>query len=295
MELRVLRYFITVVGERNISRAAEKLHVSQPTISRQLKDLETELGVTLFERGQHNITLTPAGDYFAKQARQILTLADKTVGNLQQTPELTGQVLIGCAEAPLMTTVAAASQQLHRSAPKIKMSFTSTDATGVEQQMRAGILDFGVIMEPHDKTGFNFLSLPGTTTWGLLLRRDDPLATQPTIHPADLTKLPLIVSQQHGTNELFDQWLGSNQIHLQVVAQYNLLYNASLLAQAGLGAVLCLDGIINTTGSELVFVPLAPRLDAHASLIWSRDLPLSGAAQAFLEAVKAQVAPTKKR
>lgn len=286
MELRVLRYFLMVVNERNISRAAEKLHVSQPTISRQLKDLEDELGVTLFERGSRSIELTTAGEYFAQQARQIVQLADKTVANVTQTPELTGRILIGSAEAPMMASVAKAIALLAKTAPKVQVGLYSTDANEVNQKLTAGLFDFGVVMEPLPKDDQDFINLPGTTGWGMLVQRDSPLAQKTAVTATDLTNQRLIMPQQHGSIDYLADWLGSSEIQLDVVASYNLLYNASIMVAAGVGSALCLDGIINTANSDLVFVPLAPRLEAKASLVWPQNSPLSPAATAFLNALR---------
>jgi DNA-binding transcriptional LysR family regulator len=287
MELRVLRYFLMVVNERNISRAADKLHVSQPTISRQLKDLENELGVTLFERGSRSIDLTSAGEYFAKQAQQIVQLADKTVANVNQTPELTGSILIGSAEAPMMTSVAKAIAQLAKTAPGVRVGLYSTDANEVNQKLAAGVFDFGVVMEPLAKDDQDFISLPGTTAWGVLVQRDSPLAQKTAITAADLTGQRLIMPQQHGSIDYLSDWLGSSEVKLNVVASYNLLYNAAIMVAAGVGAALCLDGIINTANSDLVFVPLTPRLEAHSSIVWLQHSPLSPAATAFLNTLRA--------
>lgn len=286
MELRVLRYFLMVVNERNISRAAEQLHVSQPTISRQLKDLEDELGVSLFERGSRQIELTQAGEYFANQARQIVLLADKTVANINQTQALTGSILIGSAEAPMMTTIAKAISQLGQTAPKVRVVIYSTNADDVGQRLKAGIFDFGVVMEPTEKNEQDFIRLPGTTAWGVLVRQDSPLAAKHALKVSDLVNQRLIVSQQHGSIPLLDDWIGTSDVHLNEVATYNLLYNASIMVEAGVGIALCLDGIINTAQSDLRFIPLTPRLEAKASLVWPKHVSLSPAATAFLKTLR---------
>ncbi|WP_125709702.1 LysR family transcriptional regulator [Lacticaseibacillus porcinae] len=286
MELRVLRYFLMVVNERNISRAAEQLHVSQPTISRQLKDLEAELGISLFERGSRQIELTEAGEYFANQARQIVLLADKTVANVNQTQAITGSILIGSAEAPMMTTVAKAIAQLGQTAPNVRVGIYSTDANDVGQRLKAGIFDFGVVMEPTEKNDNDFLRLPGTTAWGVLVRRDSPLASKHALAVSDLVDQRVIMSQQQGSIALLDDWIGTSDVQLNTVATYNLLYNASIMVAAGVGIALCLDGIINTAQSDLRFIPLAPRLEAKASLIWPKHSPLSPAATAFLKELR---------
>ena len=286
MELRVLRYFLMVVDERNISRAAEKLHVSQPTISRQIHDLENELGVTLFERGSIAIELTSAGDYFVNQARQIVALADKTVTNVQRTQEISGSVMIGSAEAPMMTTIASAINRLRETAPNVRTNIYSTDAHDVHTRMQAGLFDFGVVMEPTDKSDYDFINLPGTTSWGALVRQDSALGKHVTIAANDLQNQRIIVPQQHGSVDILTDWLGSSNHQLNVVATYNLLYNASIMVSAGVGIALCLDGIINTDNTDLRFIPLTPRLEGHASLIWSKAGQLSPAANAFLEALQ---------
>jgi DNA-binding transcriptional LysR family regulator len=286
MELRVLRYFLTVVDERNISHAAEKLHVSQPTISRQLRDLEDELGVTLFERGSRTIELTNSGEYFVNQARQIVALADKTVANVQRTQEISGSIVIGSAEAPMMATIAAAIGKLRETAPKVCANIYSTDANDVHTRMKTGLIDFGVVMEPTDKNDYHFINLPGTTGWGVLVRRDSPLGRQASVTVADLQNQQVIAPQQHGSIDLLTDWLGSSENQLDIVATYNLLYNASILVTAGVGIALCLDGIINTANTDLRFVPLAPRLEGHASLIWPKAGQMSPAAGAFLAAMQ---------
>ncbi|MFT8411115.1 MAG: LysR family transcriptional regulator [Schleiferilactobacillus perolens] len=291
MELRVLRYFVTVVAERNISKAAVRLHVSQPTVSRQLQDLEEELGVQLLKRGSRAIELTPAGEYLVHQARQMLALADKTRENIHQSQEISGRVLIGAAEAPMMRTVARAIHHLNQIAPKVQVQLISTDANDVHERMQAGVFDFGVVMEPTDKAGYQFTQLPGTTRWGVLVPRQSDLGQKQLIHPADLQGQRLIVSQQYGAAALIKDWLGTSAIQYTVAATYNLLYNASLLATAEVGSVVCLDGIINTAGTDLIFVPFDPSLTVHASLIWPGDMPLSPAATAFLQAIRQQTAP----
>ncbi|WP_461215951.1 LysR family transcriptional regulator [Lacticaseibacillus sp. GG6-2] len=287
MELRVLRYFLTVVAEHNISRAATQLHVSQPTISRQISELEDELGVSLFDRGSREIALTTAGAYFANQARQIIALADKTVANVQRTHDVSGSVMIGCAEAPMMACVSAAIKQLQATAPKVVVNLYSTDASDVHTRMHAGFFDFGVVMEPTDKADYHFVNLPGTTNWGLLVRKDSPLAQLKAATVSDLQNQRVIMTQQRGSVDLLNDWLGASDNQLQVVATYNLLYNAALMVSAGVGIALCLDGIINTAQTDLRFVQLTPQLVGHASLIWPNNAQLSPAAYAFLDAMMA--------
>lgn len=192
----------------------------------------------------------------------------------------------------MMATIAQAIRTMGEVAPRVTANIYSTDADDVYQRMHAGVFDFGVVMEPASKTDYNFLSLPGTTAWGVLVRRDSPLAQRPMITPAELREERLITPQQRSNVEIFADWFGNSDVELNVAATYNLLYNASVMAMAGVGTVLCLDGIINTTNTDLVFIPLAPRLEARSALIWPKAAQLSAAASAFLDAVRSLLPDT---
>lgn len=281
MELRVLRYFLMIVQEKNISKASARLHVSQPTVSRQLKELEEELGTTLFERGNRTIQLTTDGEYFANQARQILSLTDKTLANIHQEKDISGSVYVGSAEARSMLTVAQAIGHLNQRHPHVQINLVSMDAADIHQHLTSGVFDFGVVMEPIDKHDYDFIRLPGESRWGLLVKNTDPLARQTTVSLADVAQTRLIVPQQGGTARIHDLF-GFEQADLNVVATYNLLYNASLLVSAGVGNALGLDGIINTNQSDLTFVPLNPRISSGSSFVWLKGQRLSVAAQALL-------------
>lgn len=282
MELRVLRYFQAVVAELNISRAAARLHVSQPTISRQLKDLEDELGVTLFERNGRHIQLTSSGEYFATQTNQIIALADKTLANINTAKQISGTVELGSAEARSFLTIAQSIKKLQRRYPKIKTNVTSSNANQIRTNLKSGNFDFGIVMEPTDKHDLNFIQLPGESRWGLLVPRNSSLADHDHITLADLEGQNIITSAQHGTINQLQEWYGESTPKFKIVATYNLLYNASLLVSAGVGYALGVDGIINTNQTDLTFIPLAPRLTASTSLVWLKGQRLSEAAHAFL-------------
>lgn len=283
MELRVLRYFQAVVYELNISRAAERLHVSQPTISRQLKDLEEELGVTLFDRNGHNLKLTDSGEYFSNQVNQILALTDKTVENIHHEQEISGSIVIGSAESRSFLNIAQSINKLIKAHPKIKTNIISTNSEGIRANLKSGNYDFGIVMEPADKSEYNFLRLPGESRWGLLLPRQAPLAKKDYLTFNDLDGKKIIISRQHGIADQFKEWSQVDNPKFNVVATYNLLYNASLMVSAGVGYALCIDGIINTNQSDLVFVPLEPRVTAGTSLVWYKGQHLSKAAETFLK------------
>ncbi|GEO78515.1 transcription regulator [Companilactobacillus mindensis DSM 14500] len=283
MELRVLRYFQAVVNELNISRAAERLHVSQPTISRQLKDLENELGVTLFDRNGHNLKLTNSGEYFANQVNQILALTDKTVENIHREQEIVGSIVIGSAESRSFLNIAQSINAMHHAHPKIKTNIISTNSEGIRANLKSGNYDFGIVMEPTDKSEYNFLKLPGESRWGLLLPRKSPLAKKDHLSFDDLDGKDIIISRQHGVVDQFREWSQKDDPKFNVVATYNLLYNASLMVSAGVGYALCIDGIINTNQSDLIFIPLEPRVTAGTSLVWYKGQHLSPAADTFLK------------
>lgn len=289
MELRVLRYFQAVVQERNISRAALRLHVSQPTISRQLHDLETELGIVLFERGSRNIQLTDSGDYFANQVNQILALTDKTLANIHEEQDISGNIVIGSVEARSFLTIAQTINGLQKHYPHIQTNIISTNADQIRTNIKSGYYDFGIVMEPSDKTGYDFMRLPGESRWGLLVTNHSPLATKDHVGLTDLAHEKLIISSQHGMTELLNDWLGGSATKMNIVATYNLLYNASLMVAAGVGSALCIDGIVNTNQSALTFVPFAPRLTAGTSLVWHHGQRHSAAAEAFLKQLSADI------
>lgn len=289
MEFRVLRYFLAVVDEKNISRAAQQLHVSQPTVSRQISELEEELGTTLFERGSRSIELTNSGEYFATQARQILSLTDKTLENIHENQDISGSVWIGSAEAKNFLTVAQAIRELQETYPRIQINVTSTNADDVRARLKSGVFDFGIIMEPADKSDFDFLRIPGESRWGLLVPNTSPLAQKDHLALNDLLGQKLIISQQKGMTEVLNDWFGESNQDIHVVATYNLLYNASLMVSAGVGYALCIDGIVNTNQSELTFVPLKPMLTTGSSIVWLKGHRLSTAAKTLLNQISADL------
>lgn len=288
MELRILRYFLMVVQEQNISRASERLHISQPTVSRQLKDLEDELGITLFERGSRTIQLTEEGQYLADQARQILALTDKTLDNIHKEKDISGSVYIGSAESKMIITVAQSIHHLREIHPNILVNMISTDAINIKQKLENGVYDFGIVMEPFDKTDYDFVKLLGESSWGVLTLNSSPLAKKEYITLSDLEHLNLIISQQNGVRNLH-QIFGLENENIHVAATYNLLYNASLMVSAGVGDALTLDGIINTNQSDLTFIPLKPRVTAGSTLIRLKGQRLSKAAQAIWDQVKSDI------
>ncbi|MDG2980251.1 LysR family transcriptional regulator [Latilactobacillus curvatus] len=285
MELRVLRYFSMVVQERNISRAAKKLHVSQPTISKQLKELEDELSITLFKRGSRNIQLTPPGEYFAQQVQHILDLMDKLVVNLHEGQSVSGRILIGIGELELTQSIAEAINRLTSRQPDIQIDLFSTTDEDLHNKLQSGLFDFGIMLNPADTQNYNAVELPGDTTWGILAPQNSLLATHRVVTPDDLTQLPLITAQQNVINTQFAQWLKKPLTTLNQVATYNFHQNAARLVSAGIGYALYLNSHSEVPQSDLAFIPLMPKLTSTTSLVWSNERPPSAAAKFLIDHV----------
>lgn len=290
MELRVLRYFLTVVREETISGAAETLHITQPTLSRQLKELEEELGKKLFIRGKRKISLTEDGLLLRRRAQEIIELANQTEADFHSSKELIGgDIHIGGGETDGMRLIARAAQRMNRNYPEVRYHLFSGNADDVTERLDKGLLDFGVLIEPVDKKKYDYIKLPAFDTWGVLMRRDSPYASCKSLSPEDLAGMPLICSRQSLVQNELSGWLGKEFGQLNVVATYNLLYNASLMVDEGLGCALCLDRIINTAGSSLCFKPLVPRLEVGLIMAWKKYQVFSKAAEKFMEALQAEV------
>lgn len=288
MELRVLRYFIAVANEQNISAAAKQLHLSQPTLSRQLKDLELELGTTLFERGNRKITLTEEGMFLFNKAKEIVELTEKTEANLKGTKqEISGEVYIGGGETEAMKFIAKTIKVLLGSHSGIRFHLYSGNADDITEKLDNGLLDFGIVIEPMDKQKYDYIKLPATDLWGVLMRKDDPFAQKPFIQPEDLMDKPLLISRQTAVSNEMTGWFGKDIDDLHVVGTYNLIYNAALMVEENIGYALCLDKLVNTTGdSKLCFVPLLPKLEANLNIIWKKHQVFSSAANLFLEQLR---------
>lgn len=284
MELRILRYFLAVAKEETISGAAELMNVTQPTLSRQLMELEEELGKRLFIRGNRKITLTEEGHYLRKRAEEILDLADKTKSDLQTSDEfLCGDVFIGGGETDAMRLIAKTIKDMNLAYPKIRYHLFSGNADDVTEKLDMGLIDFGLLIEPVDKEKYAYLRLPAMDTWGLLMRKDSPYAKLDNITPKDLTSLPLLCSRQTMVKDELSNWFGKDFDKLNIVSTYNLLYNASIMVEEGVGYALCLDRLVNTTGkSKLCFRPLYPKLECGLVMVWKKNQIFSRACEQFL-------------
>ncbi len=288
MELRVLRYFLAVAQEESISGAADYLHLTQPTLSRQLMDLEEELGKKLFIRGSRKVRLTEDGLLLRKRASEIVELVEKTESEFWGSKEaVAGDVYIGGGESDAMRLIARAARTLQRLHPNVHYHLFSGNAGDVCEKLDKGCLDFGILLEPVNLKRYDYVRLPCTDLWGVLMRKDSPLAALESIRAEDLLGKPLLLSRQAMGKDSLSAWFGMDYTDLNIVATYNLLYNASLMVEEGLGYAVTLDRLVNTTGdSPLCFRPLEPRLEIGLYVVWKKFQIFSKAAAKFLAALE---------
>lgn len=291
MELRVLRYFLAVAKEESITAASETLHVTQPTLSRQLMELEEEFGKKLFIRGNRKITLTDEGILLRKRAEEIVELVEKTETEITASDEIiNGDIYIGGGETDAMHIIAHIIKKLQEKYPQVKYHLFSGNADDVTERLDRGLLDFGVVIEPANIQKYDYLKLPATDTWGVLMRKDSPLAQNTVIKPKDLHNIPLLCSRQSMVGKGISQWIGKDFEKLNIVATYNLVYNASLMVEEGIGYALSLDKLVNTTGnSALCFKPLEPKLEVGLNIVWKKSQVFSKAAKKFLEMLESEL------
>ncbi len=285
MELRVLRYFLAVAREESITGAAKMLNVTQPTLSKQLMDLEAELGKQLLIRGNRRITLTEEGVLLRKRAQEIVDLVTKTETEFANSEEvISGDIYIGGGETDAMRLIAKIIKALQEEYPHIQYHLYSGNADDVTERLDKGLLDFGIIVGAANIQKYDYLRLPATDTWGLLMKKDSPLAALENIKPENLRELPLLCSRQALDGNEISGWFREGSEKMNVVATYNLIYNAALMVEEGIGYALCLDKLVNTTSvSNLCFKPLEPRLEAHLNIVWKKYQVFSKAAEKFLK------------
>ncbi len=285
MELRVLRYFLAVAREQNITAAANMLHVTQPTLSRQLMDLEDEFGKKLLIRGKRKVTLTNEGQFLRRRAEEIVALADKTEAEMTFSDvETGGDIYIGGGEAEAVRLIARLAGDILREYPNIHYHLISGDGDDLQEKLDKGLIDFGIFVEPADITKYEFIRLPATERWGVVMRKDSPLASRELIRPEDVWELPLIVSRQTTYDKKLQKWLQKELDKLNVVATYNLYYNAGLMVEEGVGYVIGIDNLADISeNSSLCFVPLDWEHQLHFDLVWKKYQTFSRAAELFLD------------
>ena len=290
MEIRVLRYFLAVAQEGSVTRAARALHLTQPTLSRQIRELEEELGQTLFSRGGRELSLTREGLLLRQRAEEIVGLAEITEKEFRSLGEKTvsGDLSLGCGESKALSFVTDALKVLQDEHPLIIPHFFSGNGEIVMDRLDKGLLDFAVLMGAENTERYSSLPLPNHDTWGLLMDKDDPMAQKKAITAEDLLGIPLILSSQSLSRDELSGWLGFPMSRLHIAATYTLLFNGSLMVRSGLGYALCFDHIAPSgKDSPFAFRPFAFRpLTSPLSLVWKKHQILSAPAEAFLAKIR---------
>lgn len=294
MELRVLRYFLTVAREGSVTGAANSLHITQPTLSRQIKDLEEELGTKLLVRHSHSVALTAEGIRLRQRAEEILDMVERTESEFVPSPEsVGGEVHIGGGETRAMRLIAEIIHDMRTDYPGIRYQLHSGNAIDVAERLDKGLLDFGIFIQPADVTRYDSLDLPAKDVWGILMRKDSPLANRKAIRKKDLFGVPLLCSRRAvmggKLRKAIGGWFGKDFDKLNVVATYNLIFNAAIMVEQGVGYALSLDGLSNTTATNnLCFRPLDPKMESGLNIAWKKYHIFSPAVQVFLKRIQAK-------
>ena len=288
MELRVLKYFLTVADEGNITRAADILHVTQPTLSRQLMELEDELGTALLIRGKRSVTLTDEGFLFKQQAEMIVELSDKLEHTFKDQKDVVcGTIRIGASEAVGCRALAAYMKEFREKYPDVQFDLYNGMADNIKEMLERGLLDLGLVLEPVDTAKFEYVRLPQKETWGLLLRKDHELAEKETITVEEIRPYPLIMpGREKAKNEVL-HWMHCEERHLDIPAYYNLLSNAALLVETGMGCAVCLDGALSIHADpDLCFRQLLPEHTTRSVILWKKNHLFSQAASLFVQTIQ---------
>lgn len=287
MEIRVLRYFLEIAREGNMTKAAEYLHVSQPTLSKQMKELEAELGKKLFRRGSSSVHLTNEGMLLRKRAEDILDMVDKTTEEFRSLDVITGgEIKIGCAESHQIKYLARSIYNLKKKYPLLRYHLSSGNTEQVAERLDKGLIDFAVIVEPPDLSRYNYLEVPETNRWGVVMLADDPLAQKEKIRVEDLLGLELMTSQQAMLVDI-PRWCGEKADMLNLSGTINLFYNGSVFVKEGLGYLLTFEHLVEIgEGCPLRFRPLDPLLETKMYVIWKKYQVFTPIAELLLEQLK---------
>ena len=285
MELRVLKYFLAVAREENITKAATLLHLTQPTLSRQLMQLEEELRVQLFRRSRYHIELTEDGMLLRRRAQELVDLAEKTTREFtMRETELMGEIAIGAGETRSMSFLSRAMVSFRERYPKVTFRIFSATADDVKERLDTGLLDMGLLTEPVDVGRYAFCRMKERDRWGVLVRLDSPLAGLDSVTPDDLEQVPLIISGRERVQRELANWFGDRWERLQIAASFNLILNAANMVRYGVGTALSFD--LNFSFDDLRFIPLSPTMDTGTVLVWKKDLVLTPVVEAFHQHIK---------
>ena len=283
MELRTLKYFVAVAREESITRAAEKIPITQPALSRAIQILEDELGKKFFTREKYSVKLTTDGLEFLRDAQELLSLAHKIETKFKNPDSIYGDVYIGCAESYAMKYFARAAKNVQKNYPDVHFNLYSGNIEDICSRLDNGLLDFYLTLQSVDVSKYESLTLPEFDVWGIILRRDDPLAAKNFFTLEDLQSLPLILSRE-ALREEYPKLFGNSIEKFNVVATYNLIFNAAIMAREGVGYPISIDKLIND--AELCFRPLAPELKSELKFIWRRERLLTPQAKILLDEMK---------
>ena len=288
MELRVLKYFLTVADEGNITRAADILHVTQPTLSRQLIELEEELGTALLIRGKRSVTLTDEGFLFKQQAEMIVELSDKLEHTFKDKKDVVCVTIrIGASEAVGCRALALYMKEFREKYPDVQFDLYNGMADNIKEMLERGLLDLGLVLEPVDTAKFEYVRLPQKETWGLLLRKDHELAEKETLTVEEIRQYPLIMPGRENAKEEVLHWMQCEERHLDIPAFYNLLSNAALLVEAGMGCAVCLDGALSIHADpNLCFRKILPEHTTRSVILWKKNHLFSQAASLFVQTIQ---------
>lgn len=288
MDIRVLRYFLTVVREENISRAAKMLFITQPTLSRQLQELERELDTKLFIRGKAKITLTDSGILLRRRAEELVELADKTERELLAKDEsVSGTVSIGCGESMAVKTLAELINTFSKQYPEVVFDLYTGAADHIKEQIDQGIIDIGLLMEPIEIEKYDYIRLRQTERWGILMRSDNPLCEKSSVTVSDIKDIPLIIPRRIGPQSVLRGWFGNDFDRLNIISTCNLIANSARLALLGTGSVITIEGSVDMYENRcLCFKPFYPELSNTSVLAWKKYQPFGQAATKFIEYIK---------
>ena len=280
-----MNYFLTVAREENITRAAQLLHVTQPTLSRHLMQLEEELGVQLFHRGKHSVSLTEDGMLLRRRAQELVSLSEKTKLELQHKEEIpAGEIAIGCGESKSMSLLSEKMVSFRQKYPLVQFSIYSAIADDIKERIEKGLLDMGLLVEPVDISKYEFIRLPVKERWGVLVREDSPLAQKDCVTPEDLLDVPLLMVQREQVKNELSNWFGETYDQLEIAAVYNLIVNAAFMVERGLGVAICFD--LGAVFENLRFIPLLPLMETGSVLVWKKNQMLSAAQTLFIQHVR---------
>ena len=296
MELRVLKYFLTVAREENITKAANLLHITQPTLSRQLRQLEEELGIKLFQRGRHNIMLTEEGMLLRRRAQEIVDLTEKTEKELVHGAEtVSGEISIGCGETQNMKPLCEMIAAFQEKYPEVVFHIYTAIADDVTERLENGVLDMGLLLEPVEISRYHFVRMPLEEKWQVLMRKDCPLAEKERIGPSDLAEMPLIIARRQSVRNLLENWFGNVAEKLRIVSTCNLSHiNQSIMVESGIGVALVMDFSCND--QTLCLRPLKPEIVSGSVLVWKKNQVLPPALTRFIDYMKTSLAlPTEGR